>query len=531
MFRTRLLLFGLLLIGLILAMGGMSQWAAAKFHYQLVRSQLAHAVRAEYLRLSAQMYPLFEQMVDASTPNEGSTDDSPGLPPLRQELEATLDRIRSLIAQEVAHTGSREDEQAELHLLARIERQLQSILNATQAALELKAGGRIPEARVKIAEIMDDHINRGFRHLIDEALDAENQEVAQTDRDSNAVLQQLTYATSVSLAVAIILGFGSLLRLRQRLNVPLEGLVRGTQAVARGDLSYRMQVTGHDEFSRIASGFNQMADELHQHRCRSEEVQESLERQVDERTEQLRLVNEALGRADQARRQFFADISHELRTPLTVIRGESQFALRGADKGADVYKDALRRIVDQADQLGRLVDDLLFIARADGGAPRLERTAVALERLLRQVCSDAQTLASDKAIHIELQIEVAEAVLSGDQGRLRQLFLILLDNAVRYSRAGSEVSVRMGFDPRGVVVQVRDTGVGIPPEELDLVFARFYRGSNALAGHTEGLGLGLPVAKAIVEAHGGEICAQSAVDQGTVITVSLPMVGRLRVAA
>jgi signal transduction histidine kinase len=531
MFRTRLLLFGLLLIALTLAMGGMSQWAAAEFHYQLVRSQLAHAVRAEYLRLSAQMYPLFQQLVDASAPNGSRPEDGPGLSRLRQAFETTLDQIRSLIAQEVAHTGSREDEQAELHLLARIERQLHSILDATQAALDLKAGGDTPEARAKIADIMDDQINRGFRHLIDEALDAENREVIQTDRDSHAVLQRLTYATGASLAVAIVLGLGSLLRLRRRLNEPLEGLMQGTLAVASGDLSYRMPVTGHDEFSRIASGFNQMADELHQHRCRSEGVQSSLELQVGERTEQLRLANEALSRADQARRQFFADISHELRTPLTVIRGESQFALRGADKGPDVYKDALRRIVDQADQLGRLVDDLLFIARADAGAPRMERTAVALERLLRQVCADAQTLASDKAIHIELQVEVADAVVSGDQGRLRQLFLILLDNAVRYSRAGSEVSVWMGPDPRGVAVRVRDTGAGIPPEELDLVFARFYRGSNALAGHTEGLGLGLPVAKAIAEAHGGEICAQSAVDQGTVITVHLPMVGRLRVAA
>ena len=531
MFRTRLLLVGSLLIGLMVAMGGMSQWAADQFHYHLVRGQLAHGVRAEYLRLSAQMYPLFTQMIDVATPPAGSSSDGAKIPRLRHELEATLDQIGALIAQEVALTGNREEEQAELHLLARIERQLQSILSAMESAIELAGSGRTSEAKSKIAEIMEGHINQGFRHLIDEALDEENREVASTDKKSATVLRQLHYATGVSLTVAIVLGFGALLLLRRRLSARLNGLMLGTQALAGGDLSYRMAVAGRDEFAGIAGHFNQMAEELQQHRRRAEENQDSLERRVAERTEQLHLANEALGRADHVRRQFFADISHELRTPLTVIRGESQFALRGADKGPDVYKDALQRVLDQSEQLRRLVDDLLFIARTDGGAPRIERTAVALHRLLREVCLDAQTLASHNAISIELSADVSEAVVSGDQGRLRQVFLILLENAVRYSHPGSQIRVRTGPAPQGVVVAVHDTGVGIPPEELGLVFERFYRGSNAGGAHADGLGLGLPVAKAIVEAHGGAIAVQSRVDEGTVITVTLPAFPRVRVAA
>lgn len=355
-----------------------------------------------------------------------------------------------------------------------------------------------------------------------------NREVTQIDDASNTVLRQLNYVISASLATAIIVGFGSLLLLRRRLQQPLENLLQGTQAVTNGDLSYRMPVNGRDEFAHIATRFNQMAAEIEQHRRRLEQSQKSLEQRVTERTEQLRLANEALGQADKTRRQFFADISHELRTPLTVIRGESQFALRGADKTPEAYKDALQRILEQAEQLSRLVDDLLFIPRSDAGSACLVCKAVALNTLVSQVCADAQTLAYHKAVTIQCHTDVAEVMTNGDQGRLRQLFLILLDNAVRYSRPASTVTVLMILSPLGVSVHVRDTGIGIPPEELDQVFERFYRGNNAAVLHSDGLGLGLPVAKAIVEAHCGDIIADSQLDQGPTITITLPTVPTVR---
>jgi signal transduction histidine kinase len=531
MFRTRLLLVGLLSIWLILLLGSLSQWAAGQFQYHFVRSQLAHSVYAEYLRLSAQMYPLFKQMLDISATNGEGSGDRAAIARLRRDIEATLDRIRALIAQEVVHTGTREDEQEELNLLARIERQIQVILGRIEAELHHKAAGGIQEARAKLAEIMENSVNRDLKQLIDEALGEEKLEMEQTDQAGMAILRKLTYAVSGSLAVAIILGLGAILLLRRRLHQPLENLMQGTQALAGGDLSYRMPVRGHDEFAHVATRFNQMAAEIEQHRRHLESSHKSLEQRVAERTEQLRLANEALARVDNARRRFFADISHELRTPLTVIRGESQFVLRGADKTPDVYKETLQRILDHSEQLSRLVDDLLFIARSDAGAARLERKAVALDKLVGQVCLDAQALANPKGITIESQAAVAEAVVNGDQGRLRQLFLILLDNAVRYSKPSSRIDVLINPSPRGVSVHVRDTGIGIPPAELDLVFERYYRGDNAAALHSDGLGLGLPVAKAIVEAHGGEIAVDSELDRGTTIAVTLPTVHKLRVAA
>jgi signal transduction histidine kinase len=200
-----------------------------------------------------------------------------------------------------------------------------------------------------------------------------------------------------------------------------------------------MPVIGYTEFALIANRFNLMAEEMGRQRLELVRSRQSLQRGVAERTEELRLANEALSHGDRTRRHFFADISHELRTPLTVIRGESQFALRGGDKSPDAYKDALRRILARSEQMTRLVDDLLFIARSDTGNTRLDRKAMVLDKLVGEVCLGAQTLGQAKSITIAFHPQVSRAVVHGDDGRLRQLFLILLDNALHYSNPGSQV--------------------------------------------------------------------------------------------
>jgi signal transduction histidine kinase len=146
---------------------------------------------------------------------------------------------------------------------------------------------------------------------------------------------------------------------------------------------------------------------------------------------------------------------------------------------------------------------------------------VDLGELLEKVCGDAKVIAGDRNVSIDFA-EGAHDAVRGDPARLRQLFLVLLDNAVRYSKSKGEVKVDIGSNGGEVLVHVSDRGVGIPPEELDKVFERFRRAGNASAMNEEGLGLGLPVAKAIVEAHKGRIEMASRPGEGTIVTVALP---------
>ena len=309
------------------------------------------------------------------------------------------------------------------------------------------------------------------------------------------------------------------------MRAPLAQLLRGTAKLAEGDLAYRITIPGHDEFADLGNSFNHMAQDLQGQQQALEDAHANLESVVAERTEELRQANESLRKVDETRRGFFADISHELRTPLTIIRGEGEISLRGANKRVAEYKRSIERIVEQAKHLSVLVNDLLFIARQGAGAARLNLQPIDLGNLVEKVCGDARVIAHAKAVDIAFASADEHEMVRGDPARLRQLFLVLLDNAVRYSKTKGAVKVDIGRVNGEVTVRVTDRGIGIAPEELDGIFERFRRGGNAASMNDEGLGLGLPVAKAIVEAHKGRIAMASRLGEGTTVTVALPAEG------
>jgi signal transduction histidine kinase len=328
--------------------------------------------------------------------------------------------------------------------------------------------------------------------------------------------------SQIHAVIAILVTLALVMLLLQRLRTPLAELLRGTRALAEGDLAHRIAISGRDEFADLGQSFNHMAADLQAHQKALESAHANLEAVVTERTEELRQANQSLRKIDETRRGFFADISHELRTPLTIIRGEGEIALRGKNKRVAEYKSSIARIVEQAKHLSVLVNDLLFIARQGAGAARVNLQTIDLGGLIEKVCGDAKVIAHAKAVDIRYSNGSAHELVRGDPARLRQLFLVLLDNAVRYSNSKGEVKVDIASADGEVRVSVSDRGIGIAPEELEGIFERFRRGGNAAAHNAEGLGLGLPVAKAIVEAHKGRIEMASRLGEGTTVTVALP---------
>ena len=225
-----------------------------------------------------------------------------------------------------------------------------------------------------------------------------------------------------------------------------------------------------------------MSRQLSDHRAAMRDSNIRLEAIFEERNRALKTSNEILELVDENRRKLLADISHEFRTPLTVIRGESEIALRGKIKTKAEYQETLARIIEQADQTTRLVDDLLFIARADAGEPRLKIRQVSIGNLLNAACTDFGSKAEQNKISIEQKFDADNATVMGDAGRLRQVFSILIDNALRYSTEGSKVTVSLERKDDDIVVKVRDTGIGLTAEEARQAFQRFYRGGQA-QGH------------------------------------------------
>lgn len=218
-------------------------------------------------------------------------------------------------------------------------------------------------------------------------------------------------------------------------------------------------------------------------------------------------------------RRFMADAAHELRTPITVLRTHAEVALQQPRDAAN-YVASLRGIEAEARRLGGIVDSLLVLARADSGERQIEHERFFLDDVAVDAAAAAQLVGRQKGVAVSVE-EFEEAPIVGDPALIRQLLMILLDNAMKFTDAGGEVRVRVSM-PQGVpTFVVEDTGIGIKPEELPRVFQRFFRGDTARS-RTDGAGLGLSIASWIAREHGAEVSVTSEPRIGTRVAVRFP---------
>jgi heavy metal sensor kinase len=236
-------------------------------------------------------------------------------------------------------------------------------------------------------------------------------------------------------------------------------------------------------------------------------------------------LNEMIGRLDEAFQRitrFTADASHELRTPLALMRTTAELALRG-EQPEQEYRESLQQILSELERTSHLVENLLLIARTDSGAAQLRTSDMDLTQTVREACLQAMALFQAKRIKFDSELPDHPIAVRGDAQALRRLFLILIDNAVKYTPSDGSVKVSACEVNDTTVVTVTDTGIGVPPEDLPHIFERFYRVDKARSREQGGVGLGLSIAHWIVEAHGGQIQVESDLGRGTAFEVSFPM--------
>lgn len=296
-------------------------------------------------------------------------------------------------------------------------------------------------------------------------------------------LSILVTAAAVGVLALVL---GSLLF--RQITSPLRALSQAAEAIAAGQLGRRVQVETGDEIGRLAGSFNLMA--------------------------------ESLAQAEVQRRNVVADIAHELRTPLTVVQGNLEALLDGV---YELNLENVAAIHRQSTLLSRLVADLRDLALADAGQLRLEWQPVDLPALIAQVDEGLQTQVQEKGVALQVDLPEAFPRTRGDEQRLKQVLFNLISNALRHTPAGGTITTIGEVKEDRVVIRVRDTGHGIPPQDLPHIFDRFYRADRARARATGGSGLGLTISKRIVEAHGGQIWAQSWPGAGSTFAFSLPL--------
>lgn len=303
-------------------------------------------------------------------------------------------------------------------------------------------------------------------------------------------LRLLTLLLGALAAAMIAVGWiGSRWLARQAL-IPVEALTATAEQISAPSLHTRMTLAApYEEFERLARVFNAMLDRL---------------RHVFE-----------------GQRQFIADAAHEIQTPLTVIKGTIEVALQKSRTAGD-YRDALVTNLGQVERLGALTRSLLTLAQFSGDRPPVTLTPLALEPLVHDLIDELSPLAEDRKIQLIVDAQPVPRV-QGDAGRLTQLLVNLLDNALAHTPPGGRITVRLTSIPEHVALHVEDTGTGIAPDHLPHIFERFYRADPARARESGGTGLGLAIVKEIAEAHRGTVAVESTPGQGTRFTVILPV--------
>ena len=225
-----------------------------------------------------------------------------------------------------------------------------------------------------------------------------------------------------------------------------------------------------------------------------------------------------------AQRTFVADASHELRTPLSLIRANAEMLKRRPDDPTDIT--SVDDIIQETDHLTYLVGQMLTLARADTPRTDVDGEPVLLGHVAANIARQMQLLASEKAITVSVDT-AGDTIVGGDEQRLSELLIILLDNAIKYTESGGAIQVSVKGGSGKVILAVSDTGQGIPPDALAHVFDRFYRVDKARSREMGGTGLGLAIARWIAESHSGKISAESEVGRGTTVTVELPAITAL----
>ncbi|GEM48489.1 sensor histidine kinase [Deinococcus cellulosilyticus] len=301
----------------------------------------------------------------------------------------------------------------------------------------------------------------------------------------NAINLTILMAGAIGLALAILLGAA----MAGQLTRPLERLTLAVRSLRYGKAQEPVQEQGTDEVAVLTRAFNQMSDQL--------------------------------VKAEQQRRQMIADIAHDLGTPLTVASGYVQSMQQGK---LGATKERLEVVYDELLLLQNLVDDLRLLSLADAGMLTLSRDATAPEVLLRSIQKAFSFRAEKQKIKLTLQVDENLPEVSLDVERMRQVLGNLVNNALHYTPEGGEIRLIARKVEGGVMLQVQDTGVGIPAEKLPFIFERFYRVDETRSPENGGgSGLGLAIARSIVELHGGKISAHSVLRQGTTISILAPV--------
>lgn len=481
----------------------------------LEQSSIAQTLLSEHLQLSSTSYRLFKQLTDELI--FGQNANQAEVRNKQQLIEQSVAKIRQLELDqrealgEASTQGSVEDTDALKNLIDQIIAEFKTIVSSNDTA-PLSQQNRV-------RRLLEVTIDNQFREAINAAVMRQGRVVAATNARIDTLNTTIMWFTaSLGLLACPFIFFGCYWLFNQ-LYHPLNTIRSGTEAIAAGNYQYRIPDGLDQEFQDIVAVLNHMAVRLAEHETNESQLRRHLEFEVAQRTRELTEANRQLTLLDSRRRQFIADVSHELRTPLTIIRGEAQVTLRHNQADIVAYQDSMKAILQQAVNLSRLVDDLLLLARAEMSELKLELRNMLCGELIEELSPQWQRLHPERQLRIIASETLKNHSVWIDPHRFSQACAILIDNAAKYSAQDKPIEIQAHCQDSAMRLSVSDWGEGISPTDLQHIFERFVRFNP----RGEGMGLGLAIARAIMDAHDGDISVESTPGLGSVFTLTVPL--------
>ena len=369
-----------------------------------------------------------------------------------------------------------------------------------------KSTDSLSAMRAFFQHILDDSLKR-MRNVVGEASFGEQAEAAAVINHMHDLRSRLILSSAVIGGVTVIAAVLVSLLVYRAIMRPVSALATGAERFGLGDLEHRIRVDSPVEFVALANRFNLMASDLHHQQSLLRRSNERLEETVRDRTKDLEATTLKLREIDENRRLFFSKTSHELRTPVTVLMGEAEVALRNKSADAAFYRDALSHILASGSFLRRRLEDLISLGRSEDGRVTLEKQTVDLSQCVRETLAAAEAYAHSNEVALEGDIRAEQLLVNGDPSWIKQAILAVIDNAVKFSPAGCDVTINLRSENGFGIVDIADAGPGVEEGALGNLFDPYFQASGGKK--RGGSGLGLTVARWIVEQHRGKISARN----------------------
>ena len=524
MYLRKLAISLCVLLTIILLQSAIAFWAHQNSEFHTERNRVANQMLTEFISVRADKQRLKVWLAEYLITEDANTSFRDAL---FSRMQLQLNQLDQLAIRDQLFSTSEADLQhtmQQVKVISLLQSNLQTLEHALRTREIALYQDDTQRWRVLIS-LFDKFQDTDLSELLQQAIAQQKERANSTEQEALTALQQVKVTIAlISLAgliFAVFIGY----HLSKALSRPLQQLLDGTKQLQHGHFNHRISENGPAEFAELARQFNLMSGYIADFAEKEKQSQCAAEQLVQDRTAQLQHALEQLHQAEYRQKQLLADISHELRTPTTSIQGEAEISLRGQAKSSDEYQEAFSRILAATQQLRYRIDDLLMLARGEDKALQVQLKPITLAAFMQQAEKIArQQLEPTFILEYLSHIDTPEANwLLLDAEKFASVLRIITENTKHYAKQTPQVTFALTATEAEVMLEFRDQGIGIASEDSSRLFERHYRSTLARKTRPDGLGIGLCIAKAIMDAHDGTITLLANQPTGARVTLTLPL--------